>query len=67
VVRSLDGQVDRVMLFGHNPEFAELACRLSRQGVEMRTCAVAEFQFEAEVWSVIGTIEPAEFVLDSPK
>jgi phosphohistidine phosphatase len=67
VLDVVDGQIDRVMLFGHNPEFAELACRLSRQVVEMRTCAVAEFQFEAELWSVIGTIEPAEFVLDSPK
>jgi phosphohistidine phosphatase len=66
VIHTLDGKFDCVMLFGHNPEFAELASRLARQVVEMRTCSVAEFSFETQVWSAVGAIEPAEFVLDSP-
>ncbi len=67
VIRSLDGKLDRVMLFGHNPDFAELVCRLSRQDVAMRTCSVAEFRFKTETWETIGEIEPADFVLGSPK
>jgi phosphohistidine phosphatase len=67
VIRSLDDKADCVMLFGHNPEFAELASRLLRRDVEMRTCAVAEFSFDAVEWSAIDAIEPAAFVLENPK
>jgi phosphohistidine phosphatase len=66
VVRALDGKADCVMLFGHNPEFSELAGRLSSRAVDMPTCAVAQFAFDTQSWADVGVLEPARFTLDSP-
>jgi phosphohistidine phosphatase len=65
-VRALDSDADSVMLFGHNPEFSELAARLSGQNVDMSTCAVAEISFDAKSWSDVGTVEAARCTLDKP-
>lgn len=67
VIRALDRKFDRVMLFGHNPEFTDLAHRLSSQIVDMPTSAVAEFSFDTKAWSDVGEIEPVKAVLDCPK
>jgi phosphohistidine phosphatase len=45
VIHKLGDKLERVMLFGHNPELTELAHRLSSQITHMPTCAVAEFTF----------------------
>jgi phosphohistidine phosphatase len=66
VVRALDKKLERVMLFGHNPEFAELAHRLSSEIVDMPTCAVAEFRFDTTKWSDVGRVEPSQSTLDQP-
>jgi len=66
-IHQLGDEVERVMLFGHNPELTELAHRLSSEITHMPTCAVAEFTFDAKSWSKIGTIKPSEVVLDYPK
>ena len=55
------------MLFGHNPEFAELAHRLSSDIVDMPTCAVAEFRFDTTKWSAVGELEPVQATLDRPQ
>jgi phosphohistidine phosphatase len=67
VIHQLGDKVERVMLFGHNPELTELAHRLSGEITHMPTCAVAEFTFDAKSWSKIGRIKPAEVLLDYPK
>ena len=67
LVRALDDKVERAMLFGHNPEFGELAHRLSDQITEMPTCAVAEFGFDTKKWADVGNDPPVEVKLDSPK
>lgn len=67
VVRALDNQLDRVMLFGHNPEFSDLAHRLSSEIVDMPTSAIAEYSFETKLWSDIGEVEPTRAGLDHPK
>lgn len=67
VVRALDNKLDRVMLFGHNPEFSDLAHRLSSETVDMPTSAIAEYNFDTKVWSDIGEVEPTKAVLDYPK
>ena len=59
VIQRLDKEVGCVMLFGHNPELAELAHRLSSKITRMPTCAVAEFTFDVQSWSRIGTAKPA--------
>src|SRR5690242_8940641 len=50
VVQKLGDKLERVMLFGHNPELTELAHRLSSEITHMPTCAVAEFMFSAKSW-----------------
>jgi phosphohistidine phosphatase len=67
VIRALDGKLDRVMLFGHNPEFSALAHRLSSEIVDMSTSAVAEYHYDTKAWSDVGEVEPVKATLDSPK
>ncbi len=54
VIRTLDDKWRDVILFGHNPEFTELAHRLSRKITRMPTCAIAEFTFAVKSWSDVG-------------
>ena len=61
------GDLERVMLVGHNPELIELAHRLSSEITHMPTCAVAEFKFNAKSWSNIGKAKLTKMALDYPK
>jgi len=67
LVRALDRKADRVMLFVHNPEFTELAHRLSSDIADMPTCAIAEFRFDTKKWSDVGELDPAQATLDQPQ
>jgi len=67
VIHALDNKLDRVMLVGHNPEFTDLAHRLSSEIVDMPTSAVAEYNFDTKAWTDIGEVEPTKTVLDYPK
>jgi phosphohistidine phosphatase len=67
LIQKLDDKLQRVMLFGHNPELTELAHRLSSKISHLPTCAVAEFTFDAKSWSKIGKVKPAKVALDYPK
>ena len=66
VIHALDQTLASVMLFGHNPEFTDLAHRLSSDIVDMPTCAVAEFSFDTKKWSDVGNVDPVEAALDYP-
>jgi len=67
VIHGLGDKLERVLLFGHNPELAELAHRLSGEITHMPTCAVAEFTFNAKSWSKIGKANLEKVTLDYPK
>jgi phosphohistidine phosphatase len=67
VIESLDERLDRVMLVGHNPGFAELAHHFDNKITHMPTCALAEFGFVAESWAGIGRVKPVRTSFDSPK
>lgn len=67
VIGALSDKLKCVMLVGHNPEFTELAHRLSNEVTLMPTCAVAQFTFESKSWSTIGAEKPTKVVLDYPK
>ena len=67
VIHKLGDKLERVMLFGHNPELTELAHRLSSEITHMPTCAVAEFTFATKSWSDIGKAKLAKVALDYPK
>src|SRR5438045_5342969 len=61
VIHKLGDKLERVMLFGHNPELTEFAHRLSSEITHMPTCAVAEFMFSAKSWSNIGKAKPQKW------
>lgn len=67
VIEALDDKLDRVMLVGHNPGFAELAHHFDSGIIHMPTCALAEFRFDAVSWAGIGQARPARTIFDSPK
>lgn len=67
VIGGLDEKLKCVMLFGHNPEFSELAHRLSSDIAELPTCAVVQFTFASKSWESIGSVKPEKVVLDYPK
>ena len=66
-IHELGDKLERVMLFGHNPELTELAHRLSSEITHMPTCAIAEFTFNEKSWSSIGKAKVAKVALDYPK
>ena len=67
VIHGLGDKLERVILFGHNPELTELAHRLSGEITHMPTCAVAEFTFNTKSWSKIVKANLAKVALDYPK
>jgi phosphohistidine phosphatase len=67
VIHKLGDKLERVMVFGHNPELTELAHRFSSEITHMPTCAVAEFTFDAKSWSNLGKDKPAKVALEYPK
>ncbi|MBS0452604.1 MAG: histidine phosphatase family protein [Proteobacteria bacterium] len=67
IICAIGDQVDRVMLFGHNPAFTDLAHRLSSEVIDMPTCSVAEFVFDTNVWADVGKFSPAKVKLSTPK
>ena len=67
VIHETDKKIDKVMLFGHNPEFTELAHRLSSEIVDMPTCAVAEFRYDTKAWRDVGSTTPSKVTLETPK
>jgi phosphohistidine phosphatase len=57
-----------MMVFGHNPEFSELARRLSNGQIgDMPTCGVAELHFGAKTWGEVGEQPAAKVRFESPK
>jgi len=67
VIRKLGDRKKSVMLFGHNPELAELVHRLSGKTARMPTCAVAELHLDAKSWASAGKRKPERVVLHTPK
>jgi phosphohistidine phosphatase len=67
VIYGLDDKLERVALFGHNPELTALAHRLSSEITHMPTCAVGVFAFNAKAWSNIGRATLEKVTLDYPK
>ena len=67
VIRATDKKIERLMLFGHNPEFSDLATRLAGEPMDMPTCAVAEFGYDDARWSEVGSVEPTRTGMERPK
>jgi phosphohistidine phosphatase len=58
----------RVMVVAHDPGMTALAENLSGGGIaHMPTCAVATFTWDEDDWAVVDSVEPAEWIFDSPR
>lgn len=53
-VASFGDAVRAAMLVGHNPEISELVRRLTREAVQLSTCAVAECRIDVEHWAELN-------------
>lgn len=66
-IRALNDDATCVPVFGHNPEFSELAHSFSSDIVHMPTCAVGEFEFDVGSWAKLGKVAPTRVRFDSPR
>ena len=66
IIEEIRPEVDSLMLFGHNPEFATLAHRLCEEIDDMPTCAVARFRFDVDAWADIKSATPVDAYLEAP-
>lgn len=67
VIRKIGDKHRSVMLFGHNPELAELVGRLSGKAAPMPTCAVAEFRLDAKSWASVGRRKAERVAFYTPR
>lgn len=68
IARSVDNRHRRIMLFGHNPGFTQLANALGDLRVDnMPTAAIALFEFVADEWRDIDYGDGRLILFESPK
>jgi len=63
-----DNDINKLMIFGHNPDFSELARGFARSGVyELPTCGQAIFTFDCHKWKEISRDVQVDEFYDFPK
>ncbi len=67
LVSLLDDAYERVMIFGHNPYFSEMASNLSGGDIELPTCGVCRIDFEINSWKDISKDKVIGTFVDYPK
>jgi len=68
VIEEVEGHVDRLMLFGHNPGLTDMVNYFAPSSIDnLPTCGVAEFAFDIDDWSQIGDATPLSVFFDAPK
>jgi phosphohistidine phosphatase len=68
VIRGLDDDLQRAMLFGHNPGLTDLVDLFSPQWIEnVPTCGVVQLTFDAPTWKAVGDDDAVEMSFDYPK
>ena len=68
LIKNLDDGIDTVMIFGHNPEFTNLANFFSKKPVEnIPTCGIVSIFFSTNEWKEIGKDNVKDTLFDFPK
>jgi phosphohistidine phosphatase len=68
IIRSLDNELEHVMMVGHNPGLTEVANTFSPHPIgNVPTCGVVAFEFEAQTWDEVDSVRPGRVELDYPK
>jgi phosphohistidine phosphatase len=67
-VKEQDDNFRRMMIFGHNPDFSELARTFTRNTLyDLPTCGLAIFSFDCQKWSEISVESKTSEFFDFPK
>jgi phosphohistidine phosphatase len=67
VISEQDSHITKLMIFGHNPDFSELASALSgKPYVEMPTCGLCKIFFDTDNWGSISSSQVKEVVYGYP-
>ena len=68
VIKSADGDVNELMLFGHNPGFTDLANLLGDQWIDnIPTCGIVALGFDVTDWSEVTPGTGRNLFFDYPK
>lgn len=68
IIRGVEGSVNTLMVFGHNPEFTECANYLTNGNIEnIPTCGVVEMRLRGDSWESIGENSAELRGFDFPK
>lgn len=68
VIRSVEDDVNTLMIFGHNPDLTSLVNRLSGSDIyNIPTCGVAEIDFDISSWKNIEEFSGSLSSFDYPK
>jgi phosphohistidine phosphatase len=67
IIHALDDEAKCAMLFGHNPEFSDLAHEFSPQIDDLPTCAVVEMHFDVKAWAQVSRETLKRIELHLPK
>ena len=68
VITSQPEKVRKLMIFGHNPDFSDLATKFAGNSyIELPTCGVCQLIFEMDSWADISSQKLIECIIDFPK
>ena len=68
IVKDLDDEFHSVMIFGHNPEFTNLANFLAKDPMdEVPTCGMVSISFDTDKWKGVGKDRVTQVFFDFPK
>lgn len=68
IIAEQDSEIKRLMIFGHNPDFSELATLLSGSSyIDMPTCGLCKITFDVPSWDAISSSNHSDLNLDFPK
>lgn len=68
ILSEQDSAVKNIMIFGHNPDFSELATVLSgNEFIELPTCGMCRITFNSSDWKSISSSNKIDVQLDFPK
>jgi phosphohistidine phosphatase len=68
IIKQQPAIIRKLMIFGHNPDFSELARAFSKQPLfELPTCGIAAYTFDCAEWSDIDCNNLKSEMFDFPK
>ena len=63
-----DNKINRIMIFGHNPDFSELATVLSgKPYIDIPSCGLVRLDFDATIWESISKDNLSAISFDFPR